>query len=96
MSLSGIDTVHLRQTMTVPAREARRTRPVQGMSKYPFLSRRHLCGQDTIGVGPRFIRCFCCCFSVNGEFVSAVTWRQNSPVVVAANSQGTIKVLELV
>jgi len=34
--------------------------------------------------------------SVNGEFVSAVTWRQNSPVVVAANSQGTIKVLELV
>ena len=32
----------------------------------------------------------------NSEFVSAVTWRQNSPVVVAANSQGTIKVLELV
>lgn len=32
----------------------------------------------------------------NSEFVSAVCWRQNSPVVVAANSQGTIKVLELV
>lgn len=30
------------------------------------------------------------------EFVSAVCWRQDSPVVVAANSQGTIKVLELV
>ena len=30
------------------------------------------------------------------EFVSAVCWRQNSPIVVAANSQGTIKVLELV
>ena len=34
--------------------------------------------------------------AVNNEFVSAVSWRQNSPVVVAANSQGTIKVLELV
>ncbi|XP_046385178.1 E3 ubiquitin-protein ligase COP1-like isoform X1 [Ischnura elegans] len=30
------------------------------------------------------------------EFVSAVCWRQNSNVVVAANSQGIIKVLELV
>lgn len=30
------------------------------------------------------------------EFVSAVCWRQNSNVVVAANSQGTIKVLELI
>ena len=30
------------------------------------------------------------------DFVSAVCWRQGSPVVVAANSQGTIKVLELV
>jgi len=30
------------------------------------------------------------------EFVSAVTWRTNSNVIVAANSQGTIKVLELV
>ncbi|GAB6021877.1 hypothetical protein CHUAL_006043 [Chamberlinius hualienensis] len=30
------------------------------------------------------------------EFVSAVCWRQGSNVVVAANSQGTIKVLELV
>jgi len=30
-----------------------------------------------------------------GEFVSAVCWRQNSNVVVAANSQGIIKVLEL-
>ncbi len=29
------------------------------------------------------------------EFVSAVCWRQGSPIVVAANSQGTIKVLEL-
>ncbi|XP_003427793.1 E3 ubiquitin-protein ligase COP1 [Nasonia vitripennis] len=30
------------------------------------------------------------------EFVSAVCWRQNSNVVVAANSQGIIKILELV
>ena len=30
------------------------------------------------------------------EFVSAVCWRQNSPIILAANSQGTIKVLELV
>ncbi|CAE1239102.1 RFWD2 [Acanthosepion pharaonis] len=30
------------------------------------------------------------------EFVSAVTWRPGSNVLVAANSQGTIKVLELV
>jgi len=30
------------------------------------------------------------------EFVSAVCWKQNSNVMVAANSQGTIKVLELV
>jgi len=30
------------------------------------------------------------------EFVSAVCWKQNSNVIVAANSQGTIKVLELV
>lgn len=30
------------------------------------------------------------------EFVSAVCWRQNTNVVVAANSQGTIKVLELI
>lgn len=29
------------------------------------------------------------------EFVSAVCWRQHSNVVVAANSQGTIKILEL-
>jgi E3 ubiquitin-protein ligase RFWD2 len=29
------------------------------------------------------------------EFVSAVCWRQHSSVVVAANSQGIIKVLEL-
>ncbi|XP_058790586.1 E3 ubiquitin-protein ligase COP1-like [Phymastichus coffea] len=29
------------------------------------------------------------------EFVSAVCWRQNSNVVVAANSQGIIKILEL-
>ena len=30
------------------------------------------------------------------EFVSAVCWRQGTNVIVAANSQGTIKVLELV
>ena len=30
------------------------------------------------------------------EFVSAVCWRQSSPIILAANSQGTIKVLELV
>ncbi|XP_041369065.1 E3 ubiquitin-protein ligase COP1-like isoform X2 [Gigantopelta aegis] len=30
------------------------------------------------------------------EFVSAVTWRPGSNVIVAANSQGTVKVLELV
>lgn len=30
-----------------------------------------------------------------GEFVSAVCWRQSSNVVVAANSQGIIKILEL-
>jgi len=29
------------------------------------------------------------------EFVSAVAWKKGSPVVVAANSQGAIKVLEL-
>lgn len=33
---------------------------------------------------------------ISCEFVSAVTWRTGSPVVVAANSQGIIKVLELV
>lgn len=32
----------------------------------------------------------------NGEFVSAVCWRKNSNVVLAANSQGIIRVLELV
>lgn len=32
----------------------------------------------------------------SNEFVSAVCWRMGSSVVVAANSQGTIKVLELV
>ncbi|KAK8784460.1 E3 ubiquitin-protein ligase COP1-like isoform X1 [Amblyomma americanum] len=32
----------------------------------------------------------------SSEFVSAVCWRMGSSVVVAANSQGTIKVLELV
>jgi E3 ubiquitin-protein ligase RFWD2 len=30
------------------------------------------------------------------EFVSAVAWKKGSPVVVAANSQGAIKILELV
>lgn len=30
------------------------------------------------------------------EFVSAVCWKQNSNVVVAANSQGTINILELI
>jgi len=30
------------------------------------------------------------------EFVSAVSWKQNSNVILAANSQGTIKALELV
>lgn len=30
------------------------------------------------------------------EFVSAVCWKQNSNIVVAANSQGTINILELV
>ena len=30
------------------------------------------------------------------EFVSAVCWKADSNVMVAANSQGTIKVLELV
>ncbi|GFR33214.1 e3 ubiquitin-protein ligase COP1, partial [Trichonephila clavata] len=30
------------------------------------------------------------------EFVSAVCWRMGSNVVVAANSQGNIKILELV
>jgi hypothetical protein len=29
------------------------------------------------------------------EFVSAVCWKQNSNVIVAANSQGTIKVSRL-
>jgi len=33
---------------------------------------------------------------VTSEFVSAVAWRTGSPVIVAANSQGIIKVLELV
>jgi E3 ubiquitin-protein ligase RFWD2 len=32
----------------------------------------------------------------SSEFVSAVAWKKGSPVVVAANSQGAIKVLELV
>jgi len=32
----------------------------------------------------------------SSEFVSAVAWKRGSPVVVAANSQGAIKVLELV
>lgn len=31
----------------------------------------------------------------SNEFVSAVCWRQQCPVIVAANSQGTIKILEL-
>lgn len=31
----------------------------------------------------------------SGEFVSAVCWRQGTNVVVGANSQGTIKILEL-
>ena len=31
----------------------------------------------------------------SNEFVSAVCWRQSCPVIVAANSQGTIKILEL-
>ncbi|XP_035713192.1 E3 ubiquitin-protein ligase COP1 [Folsomia candida] len=30
-----------------------------------------------------------------GEFVSAVVWKKGSPVIVAANSQGSIKILEL-
>ena len=30
-----------------------------------------------------------------GEFVSAVSWRSGTNVVVGANSQGTIKILEL-
>jgi len=32
----------------------------------------------------------------SGEFVSSVCWRANSSVVIAANSQGVIKVLELI
>ncbi|XP_076804037.1 E3 ubiquitin-protein ligase COP1-like [Clavelina lepadiformis] len=32
----------------------------------------------------------------SNEFVSAVAWRANSNVVAAANSQGTIKILELI
>ena len=32
----------------------------------------------------------------NGEFVSAVCWRQGTNVIVGANSQGIIKLLELV
>ena len=32
----------------------------------------------------------------SNEFVSAVCWRQSCPVIVAANSQGTIKILELI
>ena len=30
------------------------------------------------------------------EFVSAVTWRQGTNIIVGANSQGTIKLLELI
>nr|CAB3232856.1 ZF(RING)-30 zinc finger protein [Phallusia mammillata] len=32
----------------------------------------------------------------SNEFVSAVSWRANSNIVAAANSQGTIKILELI
>jgi len=32
----------------------------------------------------------------NNEFVSAVAWKKGSDVIVAANSQGSIKVLQLV
>lgn len=32
----------------------------------------------------------------SNEFVSAVAWRENSNILTAANSQGTIKILELV
>ena len=32
----------------------------------------------------------------SNEFVSAVTWRANSNIITAANSQGTIKILELI
>ena len=32
----------------------------------------------------------------SAEFVSAVCWKPDSNVIVAANSQGTIKILELV
>lgn len=30
-----------------------------------------------------------------GEFVSSVVWKKGSPIIVAANSQGSIKILEL-
>jgi hypothetical protein len=30
------------------------------------------------------------------QFVSSVCWKRNSNVLLAANSQGTIKILELV
>lgn len=30
-----------------------------------------------------------------GHFISAVCWKSESPTMLAANSQGTIKVLEL-
>lgn len=32
----------------------------------------------------------------NGQFVSSVCWRQKSNMVVAANSSGCIKILQLV
>lgn len=31
-----------------------------------------------------------------GQFVSSVCWKKNSNVLLAANSQGTIKIMELV
>lgn len=33
---------------------------------------------------------------INGQFVSSVCWRQKSDMVVAANSSGCIKVLQIV
>jgi protein suppressor of PHYA-105 1 len=33
---------------------------------------------------------------INGPFVSSVCWRQKSDMVVAANSSGCIKVLQIV
>lgn len=32
----------------------------------------------------------------NGQFVSSVCWRQKSKIVVAANSSGNMKLLQLV